>query len=400
MNNIIYISGTCSQSRFDRLVHEGKIRRLPQAQKYHHLLLEGLSLIDDLSITSVSTYTIKDKIATPRRVDIENGIEYIYPSTINFPVLRQLSLYITATFELWKQFKPNSVFICDVLNIPLVAAAKTVRLLKRNKIIAIITDLPGYTTNARVKLLPKWKQMLLKYYKLLTDKWSIRNYDGYLFLTDAMNGVVNKSLKPYIVLEGHADIAMSDMVNNLSDKSRPKVIMYAGGIHKEFGIPLLVDAFIAANVKDWELHIYGDGNYQQELLEVTKQYNNIKYFGLQPNSIVVNAQLKASLMVNPRITNAEYVKYSFPSKTLECMVSGTPLLTTRLAGMPADYFPYVYLFEEETVSGFVSTLEEVLSKTPEEMHDYGLKAKHYAIANKNNKIQALKFYSFIKQIVR
>ncbi len=119
---------------------------------------------------------------------------------------------------------------------------------------------------------------------------------------------------------------------------------------------------------------------------------------MKPNAEVVDAQIKSWIMVNPRITNAEYVKYSFPSKTLECMVSGTPLLTTRLAGMPKDYYPYVYLFEDETVDGFKKVLERVFAISSKELHEKGMKAKEFALNQKNNVKQADIFYSFIKRL--
>ena len=82
------------------------------------------------------------------------------------------------------------------------------------------------------------------------------------------------------------------------------------------------------------------------------------------------------------------------------MVSGTPLLTTRLAGMPKDYYPYVYLFGKETKEDFMAVLKEVFSKSAKELHDFGSKAKIFAIQEKNNVKQASKFYTFLKQFIR
>ena len=118
------------------------------------------------------------------------------------------------------------------------------------------------------------------------------------------------------------------------------------------------------------------------------------------NIATMEKQLQAWALVNPRISNAEYVKYSFPSKTLECMASGTPLLTTRLAGMPKDYYPYVYLFEDETQEGFVKSLRKVFALSAEELHEFGVAAKAFAIEQKNNISQAQKFYDFLKTIHR
>ena len=80
--------------------------------------------------------------------------------------------------------------------------------------------------------------------------------------------------------------------------------MYAGRTHKEFGIAMLVEAFIAVNDPEWELHIYGDGNYQETLKKISMEHSNVQYFGMHPNAEIVDAQLKAWLLVNPRITNA------------------------------------------------------------------------------------------------
>ena len=123
--------------------------------------------------------------------------------------------------------------------------------------------------------------------------------------------------------------------------------------------------------------------------------SNVKYFGVQPNKHIVEQQLKASLLLNPRLTDAEYVKYSFPSKTMECMASGTPLLTTKLPGMPKDYYPYVYFFEDERVEGMLGAFRTVLSKSDEELHSFGANAKAFVMEKKTNLVQAKKLIEFI-----
>lgn len=395
---IIYLTTTCAQNRFDKLVREGKIKKMPQAQKYHHLLLEGLKEFAD-KITVVANYPVVLPTATyvKKEADIEDGVEYTYPGYVNIPLLRQLMIWTGTVRSVLSNHTPDSIIVCDVLNYSICLAARFVRLFKRIKIVGIVTDVPGHTSGARVKMLPKWKQLLRKWIVSFT-KGSVTKYDGYLLLTEAMNEVVNPKKKPFIVIEGHSDITMGQRENLIEEKNPVKTIMYAGGTHKEFGMGMLVDAFLAVNHPEWELHIYGDGNYQEALKKIAREHPNVKYFGMHPNSEIVDAQLKAWLLVNPRITDAEYVKYSFPSKTLECMVSGTPLLTTKLAGMPTDYYPYVYLFEEETQEGFEEALRTVFEIPADELHRQGSKAREFALSQKNNVKQAEKFYNFLNQM--
>ena len=398
--NILYLTSTYSQQRFDELTAKKAITKMPQAQKYHHLLLEGLRKVcpDELIVISSYPVTNDGKRIHHYEEEMENGIQYIYPSFINILLLRQFILWINTIKLVFKYTKlKDSIIVCDILNSSIFYAARFVRMFKRVKIVGIVTDVPGHTSGARAKLLPWWKRLIRSFAVKLT-KNSVSSCDAYLLLTAAMNEVVNPKGKPYIVIEGHADFTMKDRENSLANKAKEKTIMYAGGTHKEFGIAMLVDAFLSLNSPEWVLHIYGDGNYQKELVNIAAKHRNVVYHGLCPNAEVVNAQLKAWLMVNPRITNAEYIKYSFPSKTLECMVSGTPLLTTRLAGMPKEYYPYVYLFGEETKAGFESVLKEVFALSAEELHERGKKAKEFAIQQKNNVKQAELFYSFIEKV--
>ena len=48
---------------------------------------------------------------------------------------------------------------------------------------------------------------------------------------------------------------------------------------------------------------------------------------------------------------------------MEYMASGTPVLTTRLPGMPAEYYPYVEFIDEETPEGIARALKRVLSRS-------------------------------------
>ena len=398
---ILYLSSVCSQSRFDLLVSKGVIKKMPQAQKYHHLLIEGLQKVSNDGISVISSYPINGgrKRVYKTEVEIESEVNYFYPGFIKFPIIRQICLILNSILLIFKLKENDTIIVCDILNGSVCYAARFVRLFTGIKIVSIVTDVPGLTSGARIKMLPWWKRILPKLGVQLL-KESLDKYDGYLFLTQAMDEVVNFKHKPYIVIEGHSDITMKERINDIHNKFLKKTIMYAGGTHKEFGIALLVEAFLSVNRPDWELHIYGDGNYTNELKRIASKYKNVKYFGLRPNSEVVSNQLRAWILVNPRITDAEYIKYSFPSKTLECMVSGTPLLTTRLAGMPKDYYPYVYLFGKETKEDFMAVLKEVFSKSAKELHDFGSKAKIFAIQEKNNVKQASKFYTFLKQFIR
>ena len=212
-----------------------------------------------------------------------------------------------------------------------------------------------------------------------------------------MNDKINLKNKPFIVMEGLVDSNMQLLSNTLNNKYTKKVCIYAGGIYEKYGVKLLVDAFKNLNIKDAELHLYGTGDLEKYLASIKN--NKIKYYGVVENKKIVEEEIKATLLINPRFTKEEYTKYSFPSKNMEYMVSGTPILTTKLPGMPNEYIPYVYLFENETLEGYQKSLEQILKKPQQELFEKGKEAKEFMLKNKNNKKQASRIIYFINNTV-
>lgn len=398
--NIIYLSSCCTDNKFNDLFQKGYTKKLPQAQKYHLLLIEGLATCIDGKLTAISALPINrqwtKKLVFTREVEHYGNMQFIYNAFINLKGLRQFNLQRGTKKDIRRICKDNSecVIICDVLNYSLSKAALSYGNKNNIPVIGIVTDVPEFKAGARLKTQSFFNRLIAKYVSKLKTK-ALKSFDAFLFLTEQMNDVVNKNNKPYIVIEGHCDYKMVNVLNQLENKHIPKVIMYAGGIHEEFGIKRMVKAFLRGHFEDWELHIYGDGNYQEELSKIASKYSNVKYFGIQPNALIVENQLKATLLLNPRLTDAEYVKYSFPSKTLECMASGTPLLTTKLPGMPKEYYDFVYFFEDESENGMLETFKSILAKSPEEIHEFGIKARRFVLKQKNNVKQAKKFVDFL-----
>lgn len=397
--DILYISSVCSQTRFNRLVAEGKIASQFQNQKFHNLLLAGLREVCCGKITVFSYYPIQRQFSGNLcyEEEMENDIKYIYPKQIDKPIINHFSKFFNTYKALKKFISPDSIIVCNVMNFDECLAAQSIGKYYGLKVCAIVADVPGLTSGASKQDGARWKHFFASIAKPLYVK-SSRMYDGYLLLTKAMEEVVNTMHCPSIVIEGFSDTKMKEVTNCKEKKVTPKVIMYAGGVHREYGVEMLVEAFLQCQHTGWELHIYGNGNYVSSLETICRKETSIKYFGTRSNAQIVDAQIRASLLVNPRPTHEEFVKYSFPSKTLECMASGTPFLTTILPGMPDEYFEHVYLLEEESVLGYSKTLEKLFKLSDVDLFKKGESAKTFVLDEKNNIVQAKKFYILLEKI--
>ncbi len=380
--DIIYVASTCTPQKYYEYVEKQGKRVSQQAQKYNYLLADGF-VKNGAKVTLLSSRPMNRDLSHKfwfkgeRKTD-KNGVQFYYLPFINFPGMRSLFLFFGMFFKiLFAKGKPE--IICDALNIVSALAVIMVSKIRNLHTIGIVTDVPCHRPNQGK---PSMHERM--------NLWIMKRFSAYLLLTEQMNEIVNTKKHPYIVLEGHADESMAAVENALVNKYDKKVCIYAGTLRSIYGIEYLVKGFIVANIPDTELHIYGNGDFAQKLKEYTKEYPNILYFGVAPNEEVVKEEIKATLLINPRPTHEEYTKYSFPSKNMEYMASGTPVLTTRLPGMPRQYEPYVYLINDESVDGVKKALEEVFSNSRQELHKRGMLAKKFILDEKNNRVQAKK----------
>lgn len=392
--NILYIASTCSRQKYHEYVESKGARVSQQAQKYNLLLAEGLAACG-AKVCLISTRPINRTIVKQRWLKGEqeqiNGVDFRYVPFVNYPIWRNLCLFFGVFVRVL--FSPSkrkhTVVVCDTLNISAAQAAYMAAALRGFKKIGIVTDVPGQLSYAHT--MSRNQKLNLSI---------MQRSDGFLLLTEQMNEIVNPNRRPYIVLEGHADTAMAQVENDLAAKAEKRVCLYAGSLMGIYGIGNLVEGFIKAGVPNTELHVYGSGDFVPELTELTEQHSNVKYCGVAPNDEIVKAELAATLLINPRPTNEEYTKYSFPSKNMEYMASGTPVLTTKLPGMPADHLPHVYLIEEETADGIEAALRNVLSRDPAELHEKGAAAKAFILGEKNNIKQAGRLLELLNRMLK
>lgn len=399
--NILYISTLCSKQKFKNLFEQSSIKPQQQAQKFHSLLTEGLlkhgNELYILSRVPINKSTSREINRNEKEV-INQHITYQYLKINKLIFIKHIILFLKIfinTIKWSKKYKKHEkIIVCDILNLSISIAALLASKLCRVSTIAIVTDLPNYIQNYNIQR----KTILKRYLSNLNRKLSncfVKKYNYYLLLTEYMNKIVNPRDKPYVIIEGMVDLKMNFSFNTLQNKYDDKIILYAGNLREKYGLKNLIEAFIRIKKFNIGLWIYGAGDMENEINNYAKIDKRIKYFGVIPNEEVIQVQLKATLLVNPRPSIEEFTKYSFPSKNMEYMVSGTPVLTTPLQGMPNEYNEYVYLFEDESVEGMSKTIDYILSKSKEELHKKGLRAKEYVLKEKNNVMQAQRLLELI-----
>lgn len=320
------------------------------------------------------------------------GYQCTWLKTLNVPIFKQLSRRLDCRRVLKKWLKENAgeglVFtysippflVKDILKYTRAAGVKAV---------AIVPDLlRDMYINEKPGLLTKLKNCYLAPALALQGE-----YDGYVYLTEAMADVVAPE-KPYMVMEGIADISTAMLP---VPKAAPRAIMYAGMLHEKFGILNLLDAFETLEA-DAQLWLFGDGTAVPEIQRRARSNPRIQYFGMVPRQQILERERAAAVLVNPRSPGEEFTQYSFPSKTIEYMLSGTPLVTTRLPGIPAAYFDYVFPAESDSPQALAAALNTALSMSDAQLDAFGCRARQFIIESKNSRSQSARILKFMEEV--
>ena len=77
------------------------------------------------------------------------------------------------------------------------------------------------------------------------------------------------------------------------------------------------------------------------------------------------------------------------------MASGTPLLTTKLPGIPSEYNDFLYYFDDESTDGFTNTINRILQYNLHELRKKGMQAQDFVFKNKNSRVQTAKIIKML-----
>ena len=267
------------------------------------------------------------------------------------------------------------------------------RKFKDVKACVLVTDLPEYMA-ADNYLLTRMNGKISSVFSS-DDKSHFDFVDGYVLLAPAMRERLPMADKPWIQVEGiYNPEDDKESVTKLQDK----IILYTGNLGKRYGIVELLEAFHRIKSNEYRLWICGTGDGLEDVKQYEKIDTRINYLGTFPRSEVIKMQKQATLLVNPRHSSDAYTIYSFPSKTMEYMASGTPTLMSHLKSIPKEYDSHLFYFDDESIDGFSKRIVEVCEKTPVELAEFGAKASQFIMQYKTPCPQVEKIVSFMRTL--
>ena len=346
-----------------------------QVNNFQWNLIDGLKLndvkdIQILNVLPVGSYPFHYKnLFLKKKLWGEKNIEI---GTINIPLFKQLSRYLKIRKILKKSADKNIIIYSTYLP------------LKDKNIILVVADLPEYYDLGKTNVI---KKTLRKINNHFVYKY-IRRVDKFILLTEDMKTPLAVNDRPYQIIEGVFN--SRDFCKKPNYPKDKHIILYSGTLNSLYGIKELLDSFLEFDDDCSELHIYGDGDSARYVQKCALIDKRVIFHGFQPRQVILEAYLHASLLVNPRKNDSDYVKYSFPSKTMEYLASGVPVLAYKLDGIPNEYDKYINYVDVDFNYSFKKIFDNYDLYCKKAMA-----AKEFIYKEKNAFVQASKIKKFL-----
>ncbi len=377
--NVIMIGGFLQDDFIDYYISKSKFPYENAASNLQKKIIDGF-IKNDYNISFINTRLIKPYSKNNKILKC-NYTTSKYKDKVDLFNLGFLNLKLLNHFSILKSLKmifKNKKF--DAESILIYSAyfpyIKLASYLKKNKynmnITLIVPDLPKYMG------LNSKKSIYNKFALFISNKIVLKNLssiDSFVYLTKHMNNVLNIYNKPYIIMEGIADEREFNEYNYSSDLSK-KILLYTGSLQYMYGIKDLLEAFELTHNDNFQLIICGQGEAESEVIKYCNIDSRIKYLGNIDKNEIMKLQLRATALINPRKNNNDFTKYSFPSKNLEYLSSGNPVIAYKLDGIPDKYDLHFIYVEDDKPETLARVVEKTLLLSEEEkkhIHDINIR---------------------------
>lgn len=397
MPQILWIG--CLESDEEFKIKAKKGYDLASAQVSQKNLLYGIEEVSGIVCDSINGSVLppypvyQDRIIAPVTWEHKSGAMDISVGYKNDKYINRVNCkreMLKAADEWCKtRYKGNdvNVFVYSMRSAPMATACRIKERISQAKIYLIITDLPQFMDLGQSRIKAALKKIDWQSIKKMQKK-----FDGFILYAEKMAEHLEIPSNKWILMEGSYDT--TEQIAAVKEKKR--AVMYSGKLDEQYGIKMLVDAFMSIQDSNIELWITGGGNTEEYIKAHAKKDNRIKFYGFLPSrQDVLEKQAEASLLVNMRLPSEPASGYCFPSKLFEYMATGTPVLSFDIAGIPREYLQYLYVVKQETVDALAKAIEETLSLDEASLQERGNGAREFIINKKNTKTQCSKMWKFV-----
>jgi glycosyltransferase involved in cell wall biosynthesis len=176
-------------------------------------------------------------------------------------------------------------------------------------------------------------------------------------------------------------------------------MVLAGTLEPYNGVDLVAQALARLPSEGYELVVAGAGASAARAADLATRDPRVTFRGFLSFDEVLDLYRSADLLLNVRLTKAIDTRYFFPSKLMELLASGTPVLSTGTGHVESEYGHVLYLLREETPEALAARLQDIRAIDPAERQALGARARDFVLREKTWDRQGVRLARYIREDV-
>lgn len=343
---------TSAFSRAGHLAQLGLVQGLQSA---------GVDILQLTGFLAVPTFPRSKRWVVKAETLELSGVPTRLAGFVNLPLLKPWSLTLSLTVQLHQALRRwSKAERCIVLTYnfnTFVALPALWARFRGADVVPVLfdVDIPGHTVpDTLARRLDAWLLRRL-----------LRHVDAAVVITQ---GLADDLLNvPSLVVEGglgatqiqHYTRTYSQGTATERQQTSTFNIVLAGALEPYNGVDVLIEAFQALPDPDARLLIAGRGSLEPLLKQAAALDPRIQPQGYLDANGMAKLYQRASVLINHRSDARIDSRYVFPSKLIEYLATGTPIISTVFRSLRQEYQPYLVLLPDETPAALTLALQTV-----------------------------------------
>lgn len=403
---LIFCSSVFNMEDYDYIAKNSKIPASLADHNLNYNIIAGLDENMPVPVTLINNVPIPTYPKFPKIIFRKHawshtpGAQDIHCGFINLPVLKHISRAVTTYRGLKKELQnagggPVCVMTYDLRLGICLAIRWAKKKYPQIRTCAVLPDVP----NAVIVASNGGKVTLAGRLRAGVKMGFIGQFDSYVLLTEYMRTLSMLHGKPSVIMEGIYNNQQAPLPEKTTEQ---KVILYSGQLNPAYGMENLLEAFqeIYKQDQSYALWICGAGALTERIKSLAETCPGIRYYGYVNAQTVRKLQAEASVLVNPRQNTGGFTKYSFPSKTMEYLASGRPVIGYKLDGIPDEYDAYIQYVTDNSIEALRDKIMEVCLLSNAERRALGERSRQFILERKNPKKQCAPIQAMLESLTR
>ncbi len=357
-------------------------------------MLEGITEQEEVDVTIISTLPKQvwpgDKLLVDRCDDqITRKIKPLSVGYINLPILKQIAQMRNIVREGLRVGKEKKFDVVLVYNMYPQFGCAALKLSKKLGIplVSVLADFPndsgiffggndGFLT--KVMNAMTWRNIKRVKYGIVLNK-NVSRYMASDSRVMVVPGIIEEDVQPSF------------------NKSDNYDLVYAGALTNYSGIINLIEAVNKIDIPKVHLRIFGRGELEETIK--TKTNERISYEGSLPLEEMRKVLRESWVLVNPRSTVDFVSTVTFPSKILEYIMCGRPVISTEFSGIPEEIRDVIWGCGNGTPDEICDCIKQIYNFDENELNRVIKEVRDKVIRMYNKKTVGFSILLFLEKIL-